>query len=132
MIAAELKPGQWFRFVDDPRPKLCTYVDQYLFLCTDGCELVSPSRNEIVEILPDCTGYDWMPPAKPKRYRPFANAEEFEPYRERWYRNKGTCYPKRRGSAIGYDSVNGVSLQEHFERSEFEDGMPFGIEVSDE
>ena len=130
MIAAELKPGQWFRFVDDPRPKLCTYSDQYLFVFTDGNELVSPSRNEIVEILPDCTGYDWEPPAKPKHYRPFASAEEFKPHRERWIVGKFEWDKATIRLARYAADTDWKHLLEQYIFDD--DGSAVGIEVDDE
>ena len=46
---------------------------------------------------------------KPKTYRPFANAEEFKPHRDRWTRRiaydpqGNDIYPPKRYSDLGYD-----------------------------
>ena len=75
---------------------------------------------------------------KPKQYRPFANAAEFAPHRDRWirrlanggaflvsdYSNEGFCY----------DELNPVSWEELFNMGyvfDNPDGTtdPFGVEV---
>jgi len=68
---------------------------------------------------------------KPKQYRPFANAAEFEPHRDRWWKKKNDpyhIYPP----AYYNDSYSGGI---HFERClvdrTFDDGTPFGVEVTE-
>lgn len=83
----------------------------------------------LVEEVPD-------PSLKPV-YRPFANADEFEPFREKWIRGlEGYAGPHWRQRVLGY-SVGGINLtsyagtfQAAFEKYEFEDGTPFGVRVS--
>lgn len=69
---------------------------------------------------------------KPKRYRPFASAEEFRPFRERWWRHvtdlEGTAHPPRAHCNDGWLTDSWVRL---FERIEFDDGSPFGVEVTE-
>lgn len=70
---------------------------------------------------------------KPKRYRPFANAAEFEPHRDRWFRVKMNLGHAIRTSA--YDDRRHWSGEEcdtwekMFADYEFENGTPFGVEV---
>jgi len=81
----------------------------------------------IVEHLPDCTGFDWVP--KPV-YRPFANAAEFAPHRDRWLLSGS-----ERLKVIWYSDVSLCSTKfwcwkEAFHKFTFEDGTPFGVRVS--
>ena len=77
---------------------------------------------------------------KPKRYRPFASAAEFEPFRDRWIKrsyigglcNEGCFKPQ------AYDDQGVFDIGEHFtyyemfnEGRQFDDGTPFGIEVKE-
>ena len=73
---------------------------------------------------------------KPKRYRPFANAAEFEPHRDRWlkqksgngdHRIKTHSYNDRKH----YTGDIGDTWQTMFDDYEFEDGTPFGVEVTE-
>ena len=71
----------------------------------------------------------------PKRYRPFANAEQFKPFRDRWIRfsQSGVLYRiteySDTGIAIGseapwdYDAALASLV--------FDDGSPFGGEVTE-
>lgn len=73
---------------------------------------------------------------KPKRFRTFKNAEEFKPHRDRWvtvhgeegfalringYDDDGAWYGG--GEFVTYGNAAGIT---------FEDGTPFGVEVTDE
>jgi len=72
---------------------------------------------------------------RPKQYRPFASAEEFKPHRDRWVRFYESCLTKRIGAYSeteveiigegnwGYDAA--------FASYVFDDGSPFGVEVSE-
>jgi hypothetical protein len=65
------------------------------------------------------------------KYRPFASAAEFDPYREKWIANDGTF----RAKVIWYSDTHiftcrVYSWHEAFELFTFEDGAPFGIEVA--
>jgi hypothetical protein len=64
------------------------------------------------------------------KYRPFASAAEFDPYREKWLINKGSL----RARVNWYSDTLMLlcrihSWQEAFELYTFEDGTLFGIEI---
>jgi hypothetical protein len=79
---------------------------------------------------------------KPKEYRPFANAAEFAPHRDRWI---SRSYPNDKDEepstgcfkATAYDDSGiwtGSGESETYERMldddrRFDDGTPFGVEV---
>lgn len=69
---------------------------------------------------------------QPKRYRPFANAAEFESHREKWWRFKEDNYNLCRPPA-SYDDRKywNWDWKEMFEDAVFEDGSPFGVEVTE-
>jgi hypothetical protein len=67
---------------------------------------------------------------KPKRYRPFANAEEFKPHRDRWWRDKGKSYVYA-PSTYGDDYHCGASWESSFVNKLFDDGSPFGVELNE-
>jgi len=64
----------------------------------------------------------------PKRYRPFANAEEFKPFRDRWWRMKSEsvdcCHPP-----VFYSDNNDWGRA--FDLLVFDDGSVFGVEVTE-
>ena len=72
---------------------------------------------------------------RPKTYRPFANAAEFKPHRDRWVRFYEGCLTKKIGAYSepeveiigdgnwGYDAA--------FASYVFDDGTPFGVDVSE-
>ena len=77
---------------------------------------------------------------KPKRYRPFANAAEFEPHRDRWIRRiyNGDLSSAGCFKFYAYDDIGVYDMGEHFTYQEmfndgrqFDDGTPFGIEVTE-
>jgi hypothetical protein len=68
---------------------------------------------------------------KPKRYRQFASAEEFKPHRERWWKWKGQSLispPARYND----EEHNSTSWRQSFDEKVFDDGAPFGVEVTDD
>ncbi len=67
---------------------------------------------------------------KPKKYRPFANAEEFKPYRDRWWKEKtkSYVYPP---STYSDNYHCGSSWSVSFIDKLFDDGSPFGVEVAE-
>lgn len=77
---------------------------------------------------------------QPKKYRPFANAAEFEPHRDRWVEytspNYGDCSMYRVSAYtservwLGPDNV-GKTYKEAFHCLRFADGSPFGVEVTE-
>ena len=69
---------------------------------------------------------------KPKQYRQFANAEEFKPHRDRWWRFKSDGADKHRPPCNFCDRWHDeISWKESFERKVFDDGTPFGVEVTE-
>ena len=73
---------------------------------------------------------------KPKQYRAFANAAEFEPHRDRWVRRiaNGGAFLISDYSWGGfcYDELSPVSWEELFNMGYVfdDDGSPFGVEVT--
>jgi hypothetical protein len=74
---------------------------------------------------------------KPKQYRPFANAEEFKPHRDRWTMHPQE--PDKRFRPGDYNDI-GVWSDNHsfYSYAEllksgllFDDGTPFGVEVTE-
>lgn len=96
----------------------------------------APLSGEHLTPLPDCNGWDWQPPKPEPQYRPFANAAEFAPHRDRWLRNKTGNMLSR---PVGYSNehvyfISSVgseyqgSYQRLFANVTFDDGTPFGVE----
>lgn len=77
----------------------------------------------------------WWPIVKkietPKRYRPFASAEEFKPFRVKWWRWKDEPSYTLPPAAYNNIGVSPYCWKELFDDAEFEDGLPFGIEVTE-
>jgi hypothetical protein len=103
------------------------------------CELVSPTKSVCAII---------RKIEVPKQYRPFANAEEFKPHRDRWVKiasGDNNC-----GCAIGKMDIGGdrridghnehsvciwegwMTFRDAFKCFTFDDGTPFGVEVTSE
>jgi hypothetical protein len=76
---------------------------------------------------------------RPKQYRPFANAEEFKPHRNRWWKWNpvkfpGGVFPPSRNNPPAWYDDNGHAAktwQQSLSNKVFEDGTPFGVEVSE-
>lgn len=114
-------PPEGYRFVDPEVEKFC-----------DGMKYWSDSQNQwmaaarcmwqVMEIF--CVR---ITPPEPQ-YRPFASAEEFKPYRDRWSRRKGS--DKLRPPAAYYNSGRrSFTWADLLEEFEFEDGTPFGLPI---
>jgi hypothetical protein len=115
----------------------------------EGWELIRIGRPEKGEHfldgnnMPDQAEHDHLVMARPiirkverpKQYRPFANAEEFKPHRDRWVRLKHTNIEKelgyRRFNYVYENGTNGEEWAVMFKKYVFEDGTPFGVEVSE-
>jgi hypothetical protein len=69
---------------------------------------------------------------KPARYRPFANAEEFKPHRDRWWRFSdtpdGLIFPH---SPYNDNGPSGCTWQQAFNGRVFDDGTPFGVKIDE-
>lgn len=79
---------------------------------------------------------------KPKTYRPFANAEEFKPFRDRWQTRKdesddcqqpGACRPSAYDNRGMWFGRQYTTYEEAFDSGRLfdDDGSPFGIEVTE-
>jgi hypothetical protein len=76
---------------------------------------------------------------KPATYRPFANAEEFKPHRDRWARQKesdsifrGITYDEDGLFALTEVVVDPFCWEEAFECFLFDDdGTPFGVRIDE-
>jgi hypothetical protein len=69
---------------------------------------------------------------QPKHYRPFANAEEFKPYRDKWwYRGDQDGRVHFPPAAYCDKYHGGLTFVEKLNTCFFEDGVPFGIEIND-
>ena len=76
-------------------------------------------------------GSTYIVPTEPEpQYRPFKNAEEFRPHRDRWWRQKSDgddrCCPPGNYFGDGYQKL--WTWKGAFQQLEFEDGTPFGVE----
>jgi len=67
-------------------------------------------------------------PPEPQ-YRPFANAKEFAPHRDRWIRTPGQDTARR---VLHYSDrgVDGMAYSTLFRDRTFDDGSPCGVEVT--
>ena len=83
-------------------------------------------------------------PPKPKTYRPFRNAAEYEPFRDRWIQRSDRCDSEQTIPAgcfrvTAYNDhhfwtvfTEPTSYEKAFEDGKkFDDGTPFGIEVTE-
>jgi hypothetical protein len=77
---------------------------------------------------------------KPAAYRPFANAEEFKPHRDRWICRLYNGRPDAKGcyKVSAYDdrgtfaNDGKTSYQDMFEEGRvFDDGTPFGVRIDE-
>lgn len=72
---------------------------------------------------------------KDKQYRPFANAAEFEPHRDKWLKLKSHADHRIKTHSYNdrkhYTGDVGDTWQTMFAEYEFEDGTPFGVEVTE-
>jgi len=212
VMSVKLEAGNWYRTrggeivycvakhpIDVQYPFLVCFDgkddrDDFESYTIDGIfsEIV-PTNRDIIEHLPDCDGFDWVPPKLQLRegawyerkdgkivgpckvdakqpnkygykwcvgawryrddgtnamedtehlicevnppapkYRPFANAEEFKPHRDRWIVDKMDgellrCVKVFSGRASMATIYGCISMTDAFNRFEFEDGTPFGV-----
>jgi hypothetical protein len=71
------------------------------------------------------------PPKPPKpQYRPFANAAEFEPYKNKWWRYKSMGDDEQVPPVLFNDKIHGTQYwDDAFTNKVFSDGSPFGVKV---
>jgi hypothetical protein len=148
----ELQVGQWYRrrdgeivycFAKNP----VNVIHPYHLCCEDGtfetctedgdfCVEADDDDEDIVEHLPDCTGFDWEPPKpielpKPK-YRPFKDGAEFKPFRDKWVKYKQSDVGKTM-LCVSFSNegvtacVSFMPYKTAFDSLVFEDGSPFGV-----
>jgi hypothetical protein len=121
-------PPEGWRFVDKEKDKKrlpYKYVSKRSNEWQDGDSPGIPWERDMTYIVPI------DPPAPPEpQYRPFANAAEFEPYKNCWWRYKDDLRSVRR-PPMGYsdDGHYGDKWDVSLIRKEFEDGSPFGVKV---
>lgn len=97
-MAIEIKAGQWYwtrggeiAYVAAILPFRSNYPvigvlhgDVQSWTLSGLCFEDDGSNDDLIEHLPDCTGFDWVPPKPEPVYRAFANAAEFAPHADRW------------------------------------------------
>jgi hypothetical protein len=116
-------PDGWelVRIVDEPK------IGEYALACANRPVMVmEPEKWDLAVIVRKIE--------KPKRYRPFENAEEFAPYRDAWFIREGAmcqiCRYDDDGIWIG-GTYHFVSFSECCRSLKFDDGTPFGVEVTE-
>ena len=124
-------PEGW-RLVRIGKPKAGEY---YIAINGEACEAKLLTRTVLQWGFPVIEKIE-----QPKQYRPFANAKEFEPHRDRWVEytspNYGDCSMYRVSAYtservwLGPDNV-GKTYKEAFHCLRFEGGSPFGVEVTE-
>jgi len=112
----------------------------------EGYEIVRIGRPEKRELFIDSTGQVGTSNGlevsycfaivrkieKPKQYRPFANAEEFKPHRNRWVRLAGCDKGFWHFGSCTDEGAMGAKWKYLFKTYVFDDdGTPFGVEVSE-
>jgi hypothetical protein len=69
---------------------------------------------------------------KPAKYRPFANAAEFKPHRDRWWyrddKDGRRYFPPQGYSDHAY---GGVTWRYRLDACFFDDGTPFGVRIDE-
>ena len=66
---------------------------------------------------------------QPKQYRPFANAAEFEPHRDRWWKYKDKSDSSHQTTSYSDRLHMGHDWSFSFGTKVFDDGSPFGVEI---
>jgi hypothetical protein len=114
-------PPEGWRFVELGE----AYDSRAMFWSKTYCEWarcgVPETWEDYVYIVP-------IDPPKPT-YRPFANAAEFEPYRDKWIKNAHGSVRR-----VGYYSdagLDGMSWDMLFRNRTFDDNTPCGVKVSE-
>ena len=66
---------------------------------------------------------------QPKQYRPFADAKEFEPHRDRWWKYKDKSDSSHQTTSYSDRLHMGHDWSFSFGTKVFDDGSPFGVEI---
>ncbi len=105
----------------------CQEGDYYL-MGNNGIELISIGLGEPVSEARFARGAAAVIRKQKPKYRPFANAEEFKPFRDKWWRkiegDENRLYPPCYYND-GYHG--GLSFDYCLKVRQFEDGSPFGV-----
>ena len=100
---------------------------------TDG-EWVIDNLGDPSQVIDDTRYYNYCIIEKieqPKQYRPFANAKEFEPHRDRWWRFKDESDELFRTYYYSDKYHMWHDWHQSFDEKVFDDGSPFGVEVTE-
>lgn len=117
----------------EPGDRFIRSENRFRFIgeCDGGWAVQVPSGDIPVWVDGDAE-YEMIPPAPKPEARPFADASEFAPYREKWLRPKSNSH--RRFIVVDYDDtwvqfVGNAPMRwkEAFGSYVFEDGSPFGV-----
>ncbi len=146
LLEASMKPMN-----DEPRKPITTKERAMKIEgVPEGYEVVRIGRPEKRELFIDSTGQVGTSNGlevsycfaivrkieKPKQYRPFANAEEFKPHRDRWLARNSSdggmrvCEYSNDGVWLS-SAIHLIEYKKAFKEYKFEDGTPFGVEVSE-
>ena len=115
-------PDGW-RLVRIGKPKAGEY---YIAINGEACEAKLLTRTVLQWGFPVIEKIE-----QPKQYRPFANAKEFEPHRDRWWRFKDECDGLFRTYYYSDKCHMWHDWHQSFDKKVFEDGSPFGAEVTE-
>ena len=70
---------------------------------------------------------------KPAAYRPFKDAEEFKPHRDRWWRYNDSEDSEHVQPPAAYSKIGpmGSNWEQAFSGRVFDDGTPFGVKIDE-
>ena len=70
---------------------------------------------------------------KPAAYRPFKDAEEFKPHRDRWWRYSDSEDSEHVQPPAAYSKIGpmGSNWEQAFSGRVFDDGTPFGVKIDE-
>jgi hypothetical protein len=121
-------PPEGWRLVDkekDTRKDLAKFWDEV----ENEWKLVNPLLNYWLSTHTYIVPIDPPNPPEPQ-YRHFANAAEFEPHKDRWWRYKSQFSDEQNSPANFSDQLHaGQYWQDSFKNKVFSDGTPFGVKV---
>ncbi len=122
----QLREGAWYERQDGEIVGPCEKLDTTTVCWFIGSKWYRGDGTTL-GICPKLTLIREVPAPAPK-YRPFANAAEFKPHRDRWIRDKNNWAV--RVNSLSHDGANGSSWHSLVNHWTFEDtGLPVGVEV---